>query len=223
VLALEHRAVDRIDRLQDILDSTGLDLEAYMASFAADEFSGVGGPGIDIQDLEPYLDEDEDTADFSRYLVRASSHLDDLAVLQAAINNLPLLRPSEVYRMTDGYGMRRDPFNRRLRMHYGLDFAGPSGTPVLATAAGTVRRAGTMSGYGRVIEIDHGNGISTRYAHLRRINVSVGDEVSARQEIGQLGNTGRSTGPHVHYEVRFHGEPLDPLPFLEAGRHVFES
>lgn len=223
VLSMENRAVERIGRLQTILASTGLDLDDYMSAFNADEFNGVGGPGIDIQDLEPFLEEDEDTADFSRYLIRASNHLDELSILQAAINNLPLLRPSDLYRMTDGYGMRRDPFNRRLRMHYGLDFAGPSGTPVMATAAGTVTRAGTMSGYGRVIEIDHGNGISTRYAHLRRINVSVGDEVSARQVIGQLGNTGRSTGPHVHYEVRYHGEPLDPLPFLEAGRHVFES
>jgi len=223
VLNMENQAVDRIARIQNILESTGLDLSDYMSAFTGDEFSGVGGPGINIVDLEPYINEDEDTADFSRYLVRASNHLDELSVLQAAINNLPLLRPTDVFRMTDGFGMRRDPFNRRLRMHYGLDFAGPSGTPVMATAAGTVIRAGTMSGYGRVIEIDHGNGITTRYGHLRRINVSVGDEVSARQVIGQLGSTGRSTGPHVHYEVRFHGEPLDPLPFLEAGRHVFES
>jgi len=223
ILSLETRAVDRIGRLETILGSTGLDLDAYMPAFNGDELNGVGGPGIDIRDLEPYLQEDEDTADFSRYLVRASSHLDRLAVLQAAVDNLPLVRPSDIFRMTDGFGMRRDPFNRRLRMHYGLDFAGPSGTPVMATAAGTVTRAGSMSGYGRVIEIDHGNGISTRYAHLRRINVSVGEEVTVRQVIGQLGNTGRSTGPHVHYEVRFEGEPLDPLPFLEAGRHVFES
>jgi hypothetical protein len=223
ILSLETRAVDRIGRLETILDSTGLDLNAYMPAFTGDELNGVGGPGIDIEDLEPYLQDDEDTADFSRYLVRTSSHLDRLAVLQAAVNNLPLVRPSDVFRMTDGFGMRRDPFNRRLRMHYGLDFAGPSGTPVMATAAGTVTRAGSMSGYGRVIEIDHGNGISTRYAHLRRINVSVGEEVPVRHVIGQLGNKGRSTGPHVHYEVRFEGEPLDPLPFLEAGRHVFES
>ncbi len=223
VLRMESQAVDRIERIETILASTGLDLDAYMAAFAGDQLNGVGGPGIDIEDLEPYLQEDEDTADFSRYLVRASNHLDELAVLQAAINNLPLLRPTDIFRMTDGFGMRRDPFNRRLRMHHGLDFAGPTGTPVMATAAGRISRAGTMSGYGRVIEIDHGNGISTRYAHLRRINVSVGEEVSVRQVIGQLGNTGRSTGPHVHYEVRFNGEPLDPLPFLEAGRHVFES
>jgi len=223
IFRIENEAVDRGERLQTILESLGLDLDAYMAGFRGDEFSGVGGPGIDIEDLEPYIEDDEDTADLSRYLVRTSNHLDDLSVLQAAVNNLPLVRPTDIFRMTDGFGMRRDPFNRRLRMHHGLDFAGPSGTPVVATAAGRVIRAGNMSGYGRVIEIDHGNGISSRYAHLRRIDVSVGDEVSVRQAIGQLGNTGRSTGPHVHYEVRFNGEPLDPLPFLEAGRHVFES
>lgn len=155
--------------------------------------------------------------------MRTADHLDQLAVLQDAMSNLPLVRPSDIYRLTSPFGMRRDPFTRRLQSHHGLDFAGPEGTPVMATASGTVTRAGSQSGYGRVIYIDHGNGIQSRFGHLRSINVRVGDVVTTRQVIGQLGNTGRSTGPHVHYELRFQGEPINPIPFLEAGRHVFES
>ncbi len=223
VLNLETQTVDRIDRLQTILDSTGLDVNTYLTEFMDAEFTGMGGPGMDVESLEPYMEGDEDTADFARHLLRTSNHLDRLAVLQAAMDNLPLVRPLDFFRLTSSFGVRRDPFTRRMQTHHGLDYAGPSGTPVMATASGTVTRAGTQSGYGRVIIIDHGNGIETRYGHLRRINVSVGDEITVRQVIGQLGNSGRSTGPHLHYEVRFQGTPLNPLPFLEAGRHVFES
>lgn len=223
LLRVESEIIDRASRYSTILDSTGLDVDAYIAALLSGEYSGMGGPSIDPDALEPYATIDEDTADFSRHLVRTANHMDQLAVLQAALSNLPLVRPSDIYRLTSEFGMRRDPFTRRLQMHSGLDFAGPSGTPVMATAAGVVTRAGTQAGYGRIVVIDHGNGIETRYGHLRRVNVAVGDEVTVRQVVGQLGSTGRSTGPHVHYEVRFQGQALDPLPFLEAGRHVFES
>ena len=223
ILALDAQASDQLARLETILESTGLNVDQYVTAFLQDSFSGVGGPAMELDHLGEYTDEDMDTEEFMRHLVRTSNHLDRLAVVQAAMSNLPLVRPTDIYRLSDGYGMRRDPFTRRMRMHHGLDFAGPSGTPVMATASGTVVRAGTQSGYGRIVVIDHGNGIETRYAHLRRTEVSVGDEVETRQVIGQLGNTGRSTGPHVHYEIRYQNEALDPLPFLEAGRHVFES
>ncbi len=223
LLEMEDEVVDRISRLSSILDSTGIDVNAFVGELLADEFNGMGGPGIDLEDLDTFAAIDQDTAEFSRHLLRASSHLDQLAILQSALSSLPLLRPSDIFRLTSEYGPRRDPFTRRLQNHLGIDLAGPSGTPVMATASGVVTRAGTQSGYGRIVVIDHGNGIETRYAHLRRVNVSVGDEVTVRQVVGQLGSTGRSTGPHVHYEVRFQSESLDPLPFLEAGRHVFES
>ncbi len=223
LLTVESAIVERATRYSSILESTGLDVDAYITALLSDEFSGMGGPSVDLDALETYAAIDEDTADFSRHLLRTANHMDQLAVLQAALNNLPLVRPSDIYRLSSEFGMRRDPFTRRLQMHSGLDFAGPSGTPVMATAAGVVTRAGSQGGYGRIVVIDHGNGIETRYGHLRRVNVEVGEEVTVRQVVGQLGSTGRSTGPHVHYEVRFQGQPLDPLPFLEAGRHVFES
>jgi len=223
ILRIENQAVDRITRFETILASTGLNIDAYMANFLDDEFTGMGGPALDLDILETYFEDDEDTEDFSRHLMRTSAHLDRLAVLQVAVSNLPLLRPTDIYRLSSPFGMRRDPFTRRLTSHHGLDFAGPEGTPVMATASGTVTRSGNQSGYGRVIYIDHGNGFQSRFGHLRSTAVRVGDVVTARQVIGQLGNTGRSTGAHVHYELRFQGEPLNPIPFLEAGRHVFES
>ena len=223
VLSLEQQTVDHLERLEGILESTGVPVDEYLTAFVEQNFAGMGGPVMDLEGLEAFADEDHDTAEFSRHLVRTSHHLDRLAVVQAAMMNMPLVRPTDIYRLTSLYGPRRDPFTRRMAMHHGIDLAGPSRTPVMATASGTVTRSGTATGYGRVIYIDHGNGFETRYGHLRSASVRVGDEVTTRQVIGQLGNTGRSTGPHVHYEIRYQNQPLNPVPFLEAGRHVFES
>ena len=108
-------------------------------------------------------------------------------------------------------------------IHEGIDMVGKLRSEVLATAPGTVIFAGWKGGYGRVVEIDHGLGIKTRYAHLYSIEVKVGDEVDYRQMIGKLGSSGRSSGPHVHFEVRYGDKPLDPMGFLKAGRYVFKG
>jgi hypothetical protein len=110
-----------------------------------------------------------------------------------------------------------DPFLRTPAMHTGLDFRGSTGDPVRATANGRVESAGVNGGYGKMIEIDHGNGFSTRYAHLSAIEVKVGQSVRIGQIIGRVGSTGRSTGPHLHYETRIDGEAVDPQKFLRAG------
>jgi murein DD-endopeptidase MepM/ murein hydrolase activator NlpD len=118
---------------------------------------------------------------------------------------------------TSGFGIRSDPFLGRPAMHTGLDFRGSSGDPVRATAYGKVINAGWQGGYGKMVEIDHGNTLTTRYGHLSEINVKVGDIVRIGQVIGAVGSTGRSTGPHLHYETRIDGDAVDPQKFLRAG------
>jgi murein DD-endopeptidase MepM/ murein hydrolase activator NlpD len=118
---------------------------------------------------------------------------------------------------TSGFGVRSDPFLGRPAMHTGLDFRASTGDPVRVTANGKVVNAGWAGGYGRMVEVDHGNGLSTRYGHLSEINVKVGEYVKIGQVIGAVGSTGRSTGPHLHYETRIDGEAVDPQKFLRAG------
>jgi murein DD-endopeptidase MepM/ murein hydrolase activator NlpD len=115
-----------------------------------------------------------------------------------------------------------DPIRHRPAFHSGVDLSAPYGTPVVSTAPGVITFTGVKDDYGKVVEVSHGHGIVTRYAHLHRILVALGQKVRAHQEIGELGSTGRSTGPHVHYEVLVDGVQLDPAKFLEAGKGVTE-
>jgi murein DD-endopeptidase MepM/ murein hydrolase activator NlpD len=124
--------------------------------------------------------------------------------------------PGEV-ETSSGYGMRIDPFTRGPAMHTGIDFRADTGEPVRATADGTVTTAGWQGGYGKMVEIDHGNGFATRYGHLSDIGVRLGQRVRSGQIVGKVGSTGRSTGPHLHYETRLNGDAVNPQRFLRAG------
>ncbi len=141
-----------------------------------------------------------------------------LAALQALARTLPIAAPLARYAIGSPFGPRRDPFNHRLAFHTGIDLDAPYSSPVYATAPGTVIFSGWLGDYGQTVEIDHGFGIVTLYAHLRRRLVAVGQNVPAQAEIGLVGTTGRSTGPHVHYEVRVDGQPQDPEKFLALAR-----
>jgi murein DD-endopeptidase MepM/ murein hydrolase activator NlpD len=122
---------------------------------------------------------------------------------------------------TSGFGVRSDPFNSGAAMHPGIDLSGTYGTPIYATADGTVMRAGWNSGgYGNLVEIDHGRGITTRYGHMSGIMVSAGQHVTRGQQIGRMGSTGRSTGNHLHYEVRIDGRAVNPIPFMKSTDYV---
>jgi murein DD-endopeptidase MepM/ murein hydrolase activator NlpD len=121
---------------------------------------------------------------------------------------------------SSGFGARIDPFTGRYAFHPGIDFAGPWGSVVHATAPGTVVFAGNRGGYGNMVEIDHGYGIHTRYGHLSAITVRVGARIGKGAGLGRVGSTGRSTGPHVHYEVWYDDVVKNPNNFIEAGRHV---
>jgi murein DD-endopeptidase MepM/ murein hydrolase activator NlpD len=130
---------------------------------------------------------------------------------------VPAEKPVKTASFTSGYGVRSDPFRGASAMHAGIDLAGPSGTPVYATGDGVVSNAGWNSGgYGNLIKIDHGRGIETRYAHLSSVAVRRGQQVKRGQLIGKMGSTGRSTGSHLHYEVRIDGRAVNPIPFMKS-------
>jgi len=133
---------------------------------------------------------------------------------------LPLARPLGNAPITSRFGARLDPFFGRPAMHPGIDFLAPTGYPVRATAGGTVVTADNAGGYGNMVEIDHGNGVTTRYGHLSAILVKVGQIVSKDALIGRIGSTGRSTGPHLHYEVRLDGKAIDPMRYIRAGSEL---
>jgi len=137
--------------------------------------------------------------------------------VQQATIAIPSAEPVHGTAFTSGFGVRSDPFRGRAAMHPGVDLAGPLGTPIYATADGTVDRAEwNNGGYGNLVEIDHGHGIQTRYGHLTRYIVNIGEHVKKGQLIAYMGSTGRSTGSHLHYEVRIDGQAVNPIPFLQS-------
>ena len=149
-----------------------------------------------------------------KQLFNSWKKLDNIASGAIAI---PSAKPLQTAEFTSGFGVRSDPFRHGAAMHPGIDLAAPYGTPVYATAEGTVLRAGWNSGgYGNLVEIDHGRGIITRYGHMSAVLVHAGDRVTRGQQIGRVGSTGRSTGNHLHYEVRIDNSPVNPIPFMRS-------
>jgi len=140
--------------------------------------------------------------------------------LQNGLASIPQVSPAHVAYVSSSYGFRADPFTGGAAFHAGLDFPGPRGSNIYAAAKGKVSFVGQRQGYGNCIEISHGNGLMTRYAHLSGFKAHVGESVDAGTVIGAMGSTGRSTGPHLHFEVRIHDRPVNPRPFLEAARNV---
>jgi murein DD-endopeptidase MepM/ murein hydrolase activator NlpD len=215
---LTDRAHMTVAQIEKTIIMTGLDIDGLLGS-AAGKVNGEGGPFVPVSRALRTTEE--------RTMLASIQKLDNEVgrweQLQLILHNLPLAAPLDHYQLLSGFGERSDPFTGQRAMHYGLDLKNEPGTSVLATAPGTVIYAGWMRDYGRVVEIDHGLGIHTRYAHLKAITVKVGQKVEFRQEVGKLGNSGRSTGPHLHYEVQVNGKPQDPMNFMEAGKYVFKG
>jgi murein DD-endopeptidase MepM/ murein hydrolase activator NlpD len=177
----------------------------------------MGGPFVPVK-FEP------DSSPFESRLAQLQTQIAEAERITQALPYLPFRQPlAGLLVTTSPFGVRVDPFLGRMAMHTGNDFRGVYGSRVLATAAGTVISASFDGGYGNMVEIDHGEGVTTRYAHLSAILVVKGQKVDAGEEVGRLGTTGRSTGPHLHYEVRIDGQPVDPLPFVRAGERLFAS
>ena len=148
--------------------------------------------------------------------------LDRMNMYRIAAFKVPFAMPvKDSFRWTSGFGYRKDPKGYGNRMHEGTDMAGSYGTPIYATADGVITHAGWDSGYGRLVKIRHDFGVETRYAHLSQIRVEVGQRVSRGDRIGDMGNSGRSTGTHLHYEVRLNGTAVNPMTFIKAAKNVF--
>ena len=154
--------------------------------------------------------------------LRLAAAIDRMEVLEQLVLSIPSTIPAEGMNLSSGFGYRHDPFTGAGAMHAGLDFKGAHGSPIHAAAAGIVSYVGGMSGYGNVVQVDHGHGIMTRYAHLSGFNARVGDHVIPGQQIARMGSTGRSTGTHLHFEVRVNGTAVNPRRFLEATSDVLE-
>jgi murein DD-endopeptidase MepM/ murein hydrolase activator NlpD len=198
----------RVRRMRGVISDLGLDMAELEA---ATPRAPMGGPFVPVK-------LPANASQFDRALYRINITRAEMDRLNRTLALVPYRKPvvGEV-EFTSGFGIRSDPFLGRPAMHTGLDFRAQTGDPVRATANGKVASAGWSGGYGRMVEIDHGNGLSTRYGHLSEINVKVGDVVKIGQVIGEVGSTGRSTGPHLHYETRIDGEAVDPQKFLRAG------
>lgn len=208
----ERQQSDALDELSAATDSKADALSAALAPLGIEAEEALieeprGGPFIPAPRLH-----------FVERTTMLNRSLDELSALRLAAAAMPLRAPLQARRISSRFGYRMDPFLRRPALHAGLDLVATTGTEVRATAAGTVVAAGWSGGYGQMVEIRHAGGVSTRYAHLSAILVDSGMRVSAGMPIGRVGSTGRSTGPHLHYETRRDGEPVNPTPFLQAGK-----
>jgi murein DD-endopeptidase MepM/ murein hydrolase activator NlpD len=210
-LWLKDWVLGSVEALEELFLETGVDVERLVARAASGPAPAQGGP---LQVAGP--DEIAATATLSTG-DPISGNIHRLAALQRIARTLPLASPLDQFYVTSPYGKRRDPFTQTWAYHAGLDLGAPRNSKVLATAPGRVVAAGPLGPYGKMIEIDHGLGILTRYGHLDSIDVAVGDEVEFREELGVVGNTGRSTSRHLHYEIQIDDRAFDPAKFLDAG------
>jgi murein DD-endopeptidase MepM/ murein hydrolase activator NlpD len=215
--ALEEKIDQRIDEFESVIEGTDiLEPESFMAQVLPESERAIGGPYIPLQDTNPGIN-----SKLHQQLYRISNNLERLQDLSKSVAKIPLALPIHDFRLTSGFGPRLDPFKKRAAFHAGVDFGTATGTPVYTTLPGTVTRAGYKGPYGLVVEIDHGNGFRTRYGHLARSRVRRGQQVEFQQHIADAGNSGRSTGPHLHYEVWYEGKVRDPIAFLDVGKQIF--
>jgi murein DD-endopeptidase MepM/ murein hydrolase activator NlpD len=216
-LGFVARLTDYADRRasRDAARMTRLGLNPQMMLASLETGNAEGGPLLPLSTsangaLDPRF-------------ARLGQSLARMDALEQGLLRLPQVLPANPHYLSSGFGYRADPFTHAGAFHPGLDFRGPIGSPILAAAHGVVSFAGRKAGYGNCIEIDHGDGLVTRYAHMSAFRARFGEHVAAGQVIGAIGSTGRSTGPHLHFEVRINDRPVNPRPFLEAIAHVSEK
>jgi len=216
VARLAEQASESGDALKRTLSIAGLDVDRMLDRLSrSDDGAAVGGPLLPI--------DDSPGAQLVHKIATVDRRIDDFQRLQDLMQRLPLAAPLDEYRMTSGYGRRVDPFTKRLALHSGIDLASRRKASVMVTAPGTVTYVGWKGGYGKIVEVDHGLGIRTRYAHLSNIYVKRGQKLEFREKVGQIGSTGRSSGEHLHYEVVVDSRSQDPVNFIKAGQYVFKK
>ncbi len=204
------RVKQRTQKIATVLERLG---QKVPPSHAATSDDAVGGPLV-------ALSPSSDPASFRAGVALVAGEVEHFGMLRRIALRLPLTRPIPGAPITSRFGVRIDPFLGTPAMHTGVDFRVPIGYPARATADGTVTVAGYNGGYGNMVEVDHGNGVTTRYGHLSQILVKVGQVVSKGTVLGRTGSTGRSTGPHLHYEVRVDGDAIDPMRYIKAGSEI---
>ncbi len=197
---LRIAAASKAAKITSILKSSGVRVPQMPKS-------GVGGPFVPLDHSVP----------FEAHLEALESTLDHYDNISGIARKMPFANPIPGAQISSRFGHRKDPFNGRSAMHSGMDFKATTGTPVLATGDGVIIKAGRNGGYGKVVEVRHQDGIISRYAHLSRISVRNGQKVRLGQTIGKVGSTGRSTGPHLHYEVRKNGDARNPSSYMKTG------
>ena len=207
---IEEALVISLKPLEKMFKSVGLDLNSIL-NVIRNTYSGYGGPNLPISKLPiNSLTHNEKLA------AKMVDQILELGAWRIAVQKIPFAHPlNETFQYTSGFGPRWGT------MHYGTDMAAKHGSAILATADGVINFAGWEKGYGKLIKIKHDFGYETRYAHLSKINVSVGQRVSQGDRIGKMGNTGRSTGTHLHYEIRRNGKPINPMKYIRARQNVF--
>jgi murein DD-endopeptidase MepM/ murein hydrolase activator NlpD len=208
---LTRFADDRAQAASGAIRKVGLN----PATVIADDARAQGGPLIRLGEAGAPMD--------PRFL-RLAASLGQMSAMNTGLAHIPNAMPASFQYISSGFGVRTDPIEGGAAFHPGLDFKGPRGAPIYAAATGQVSFTGQRQGYGNCVEISHGHGLVTRYAHMSRIVTRLGQQVTAGTVIGAIGSTGRSTGPHLHFEVRINDRPVNPRPFLEAPLpHVFQE
>ncbi|MFS4438969.1 DUF5930 domain-containing protein [Paracoccaceae bacterium GXU_MW_L88] len=220
LLSQLEEAVDvALSPLETVFSDSNINVESLLSDIRRD-YSGSGGPFIDAGVSSKTFATDEQAMRFDKVM----NDMDRISMLQVAGKRIPFAMPVKAaHRFTSGYGVRRDPMNRRLRRHNGIDFAAPLNTPIYATADGVVTYAGWQSGFGKVVKIRHAYGYESLYAHQNALLVKTGDQVAMGQQIGKMGTTGRSTGVHLHYEVRVNGSLINPMNYIKAAQNVLQK
>ena len=215
--AMEDLAVERGEAARGILKLTAVGAGRIETN------SEIGGPLVNLPLTAGGATSPEE-AEFNARVVRVASRMQEARYYEDLVAQLPLAVPSsKPLRRTSPYGVRTDPFTKNATWHGGVDLAHGWNAPINAAGPGKVVYAGYKAGYGRVVEVEHGYGFKSLYAHLNSIKVKKGDTVAMGDLVGLMGSSGRSTGPHLHYEVQFNGKQYDPAKFLKAGKHVYEN
>ncbi len=216
VYRLTERAADSIQDAERIVALTGIRPETMIGALRQPVAGSQGGPFLPVGRRDP-------AKEMQTSLGQLDVQLDRWEALQKLLRAVPFAPPLDKYTLTSTFGTRADPFTQTQSMHQGLDMSAPRRTQIYAPAPGIVLFASRKDRYGKMIEIDHGMGLVTRYGHLDDITVKPGQRVAFREKIGLVGSTGRTSGAHLHYEVIVKGKPLDPLRFLDVGKYLFKD
>lgn len=215
---IEDMAVERAEAARGILRLTAVGAGRITSG------ENMGGPEVSFSSLMSGQFATPEEERFAVRVAQVAARMEEARYFEELVDNLPLATPIGIpSRVTSPFGMRIDPFRKRPSWHGGIDMGAGWNAPIVAAGPGKVIFAGSKAGYGRVVDVDHGGGFVSRYAHLKRIIAKKGQDVVIGDKLGTMGSTGRSTGPHLHYEVLFHGKQYNPVEFIKAGKHVHED